>query len=161
MAKYGFLLDRNCEYLASSLRGRVYVLGDVGLPDTASDQQIFNVAGDRELTIATQNVTDFTRIMRDAVQRAGARRCGDGWGLLVPNAVMRFDFADLSRRLKFNGHGIDWEDVAELNLCVMLGQQSPPQVHPLPRCPRCLCDHDCRRCRDLGLLDVSWETLGG
>ena len=111
---FGFPVDQSCPGIAASLRGAVYRLVDVGIATDASDELIFEEAQERELIIATNNPADFQRIMRRATHRAGKRRCGDGWGLLVPNQLKMFDFEYVTCRLRFNAQRIDWEDVTEM-----------------------------------------------
>jgi hypothetical protein len=79
----------------------------------------------------------------------------------VPNSIKVFNFRNITRRLRFNGHSVSWGDVTELNLQVSLGADRDPVLTALPRCYKCVRDHsaDCDRCRELKLLKFDWRTL--
>ncbi len=147
-----FLLDRTSEYLLDVFPGAV-LLGDYGLPDNADDESdIFPVATDNGLTIVTENDRHFVAAMRRASQRSGRTNCaGDGFGIVVPNERKDIVFADLTRRLHFNGVHITWDDVRRFNLRVSVGARST-EISALPRCKFCLADTADARARELHLL---------
>jgi hypothetical protein len=133
MAKrFLFLIDNTNPHLTGYFP-RSCSLNDVGLDTDASDPDIFRRALDKELTIVSRNDRHFFQLMRDAANRSGVVNCaGDGYGLVNPHEK-KINYDDITRRLKYGGHRIDWEDVRHFNLKVSLGA-TDPIVSTLPRC---------------------------
>jgi len=135
----------------------MFRLHDVGLQETAGDEQIAEAASNREAIIVTENKKDFTRIMRERASRSGGPKldCRDGRGVLrVSNGARHIDLLDIARRMKLNGILVDWEDVGDYNLCVNVGRD-PRTVSstPMARCATCLRQQSAwPRARELGLI---------
>jgi hypothetical protein len=147
-----FLLDRTSENLIDVFPGAVR-LRDFSLADDADDERdIFPVATDYGLTIVTENDRHFIAAMRRASQRSGRVNCaGEGFGIVVPNHRTDIVFADLTRRLHYNGVHITWDDVRRYNLRVSVGERAI-DVSALPRCKFCLADTADARARELQIL---------
>jgi hypothetical protein len=135
-----FLLDQNCNHLKPSFpKGRAKTLADVGVSEQSTDTEILAFASEREFLIVTENDRDFLRAMKHACSRSGGKGkiCGDAWGMLVvPSGLGSFDYRGLSKRLRYKGHPVGWQEIAQFNLRVAATARDG-NVTGLPRCPEC------------------------
>lgn len=151
-----FLIDNCNTHLGLALRGhRVLWLGDVGLTEGASDGQIVDAARDRDAIVVSANKRDYRAEMQLRGARSGSQKVGclDGRGVLVVSGELKdLNIADTTRRLRFKGARIDWDDVSDYNLQVSVGKGSVV-VGELARCVVCAREHPfaedspCRDCR--------------
>jgi len=150
-----FVIDECNLDLTEFVRGyplRAYK--DLGLERGASDQKLVEHANYHGAIIVSRNKRDFQKEMRLAAERSTAGACYEGAGLVtVPDGLERFDFKFISRNLRFDGQRVTWEDVYQVNLEVLIHRDvgHPPEVRLLPRCERCLREHEgCDVCASLG-----------
>jgi hypothetical protein len=132
-----FLVDQNCNHLRALFpKGRAKSLVDVGLREQSSDGEILAFASEREFIIVTENDVDFVRAMKRVCARSGGRGklCGDACGMLVvPSGLAKLEYRELSRKLRYKGHPLGWQEVARLDLRVSVSGEASD----LPRCPEC------------------------
>ena len=131
-----FLMDRTSENQVDVFPQSVTTI-DAGLAPDAPDETIFNYACEYGMTIVTENDRHFRELMLRAAQRSGKSNCaGDGFGLVVPNHRNDIKFRDLTRRLKYEGRLLTWDEVQTLNLRVSVLERSA-ELSPMPRCKFC------------------------
>jgi hypothetical protein len=143
MAPYRFLLDRDVQAAADALPpSRVLTLAKVGLPDTASDEDIIHEACQRRSIIVTANGRDFVHkavayIKQSSLRKQG--RCRDLNGLVVlPSGLetQRRLLREAPQRMWYD-RPITWLDVWWRSYYVRFKRSGRAEVSPLPRCQVC------------------------
>ena len=159
-----FVVDECNLDLAEFIRGYpVLSYRDLGLERGASDEKLVEHAGYRGAIIVSRNKRDFRHEMRRAAERSTLADCYEGAGLVsVPDDLPRFNFKTITRTMRFRGRPVSWEDVCDVNFEVVVHRDAdhPPEIRLLPRCPKCLKNHeDCERCHRLGLAAQDYMTM--
>jgi hypothetical protein len=144
MSPYRFLLDRDVQAVADALpASRVLTLEKVGLPTTASDDAIIDVACERRCIIVTANGRDFRPKAVAYIRQSSRRsqgRCHDLSGLVVlPSGLetQRRLLREAPRRMRYGDRPVTWLDVWGRSYYVRLKESGLAGVSPLPRCRVC------------------------
>jgi len=142
MYGYRFLVDNDCRRV-KSLLPRALGLEDVGLSESALDEEIIEAAADRLCIIVTANGFDFVDKLNRFVAGSTKKKsgCHDASGLLVvPNDLASQERLVLRAegRLKLGDRRITWRDVWRESLFVRIKRDEKHEVRPLPRCPTCV-----------------------
>lgn len=141
MTPYKFFFDRDSAKTAIFFpKKRVVHLADAGLPETAADRRIVEVACRNEWIIVTANGDDFLREIIKYLAQTKWKDCHDVRGLvIVPNQyqVQKRALRNIADRLRFSGKPISWAEVWNRSYCVRIKAVGLPEVRPLPRCFYC------------------------
>lgn len=141
MTGYRFIFDndsrRAAEYFPCR---RIIHLEQAGLNEKSRDREIVEVASDRKWIIVTANGDDFIAEIKRYLGQSTKLRCHDLSGLVViPNehALQRLALPRLGERLNFEGRGLSWRDVWELDCCVRVTKNGSTKITRFERCFYC------------------------
>ncbi len=144
MPTYRFLLDRDVQAVADALpASRVVTLAKVGLPATASDDEIIEAACENRCIIVTANGRDFVPKALAYIRQSSRRskgRCHDLNGLVVlPSGLeaQRRLLREGPRRMWYDDRPVTWLDVSGRSYYVRFKKLGRADVSPLPRCRVC------------------------
>jgi hypothetical protein len=157
-----FIADE-CNFgLSEYIRGYpVLSYSDIGLQRGATDAKLVEHAGHHGVIIISRNKAHMRQEMARASERSNTDACYEGAGLVsVPDELVRFDFRTITKTMRFRGRPVEWADVCDVNLEVIVHRDvaKPPEVRLLPRCPKCIKIHeDCRRCINLGITPADYS----
>ncbi len=141
MTGYRFLFDRDAAKAAKLFPAqRVLMLGDLGLPETASDAMIVRAACDRKCIVVTCNGDDFVKEFNSYLAQTKKLECHDMHGLVVlPNGfeIQRRIVRKVEARLRLEGSRISWRDVWEKDCRVKVTRNGAVTTSRFPRCHYC------------------------
>jgi Domain of unknown function (DUF5615) len=144
MAKFKFIVDNDVRHLQSVLPPRQTVqLEEVGLDGRSDDDEIVELASQRNLLIVTNNRRHFEQkvLARISQSRDSELGCTQVQGLVIvlPSdaIVQKRVLAAASKNLIFEGKRIGWKNVVEQCLKVVIEASGRPKITRLPLCPWC------------------------
>jgi hypothetical protein len=139
-----FLFDRDSEAAADALpASRVLTRVRLGLPDTASDDEIIDAACTNRCIIVTANGQHFRPKAVEYIRQSSRRsrgRCRDLSGLVVlPTGLetQRRLLREAPQRMRYDDRPVTWADVWGRSYYVRLNRDGRAEVNPLPRCRKC------------------------
>jgi hypothetical protein len=141
MRKYRFLIDNDSQAASQYFPGkRVVSLSQAKLASSASDAEVVAAAWEMECIIVTANGPDFEKEIQRFLQKTQQNDCHDLFGLVVipnPSAVQDRVLPGLTRKLRFNGKNITWQNVWRQNYLVRVHSGGAVDVRELGRCFYC------------------------
>jgi len=133
--EYGFLLDHNVSAIASLFPGkRARTLAQIGLRETARDEDIVRIAWELEMTIVTVDGDDFLKECTNFQNQTKRKDCHEMFGLVVlPNGYenQKRVLQTVRRHLRLSGARVSWRDVALKNLYVRVRKDGRAEIKRL------------------------------